>query len=59
MANAPNKPDIQTFVIKLGRLIARLILERAHVDIVITVQDGNIRLVRTNRTYLPDNLPDV
>lgn len=44
---------------KLGRLVARMIVEHAHCEVVISVQDGRVRNVRVNRSYLPDNLPEV
>jgi hypothetical protein len=42
-----------------GRLISRLMTDHAHAEVVLTIQDGNLRQVRVNRSYLPGDLPKV
>lgn len=59
MATPAEPATLQNTVVKVGRLLLKLVAERAHVSVTITVQDGNIRLVRVDRAYLPENLPDV
>jgi hypothetical protein len=50
--------NFQTFWSLLARLVTRQMRERAHAEIVLIIQDGNIRQVRVNRSYLPANLPE-
>lgn len=40
-------------------MLTQLLGERAHCDIVITLKDGGIQMVRVNRSYLPSELPKV
>ena len=44
---------------QLGRIVQQLLNERAHVEVVVTIKEGKVQFVRTNRTYLPANLPQV
>ena len=46
------------FAVKLLTMIGRLVANKAHAQIVITIRDGKVQLVSENRTYQPDNLPD-
>lgn len=41
------------------KVVGRLINEKAHTEVTITLRDGQIQLVRINRTYSPENLPNV
>jgi len=59
MAGEQQQLNFATFWTSLGKLVVRLLRERAHGEIVITIQDGNLRLVRVNRNYLPTDLPDL
>lgn len=53
-------PPISTFQpwwLNLGRRVLRLMLEKAHVSVVITLRDGTIQQIREDRSYLPANIP--
>jgi hypothetical protein len=39
-----------------GQLLARLMSERAHAEVVFTLRDGEVRLVRINRSFEPQQL---
>lgn len=52
-------PPAVNFWTALGRLVAQLLDERAHVQVVLTLKDGSIQLVAVNRTFLPSDLPKV
>lgn len=39
------------------RLVGRLLTEKAHAEVVLIIQEGAIRQVRVNRSYLPRDLP--
>jgi hypothetical protein len=43
----------------LGKLMVRLMKERMHGQIVITVHGGHIPIVEINRKYKPADLPQV
>ncbi len=43
----------------LGKLALKLMQQRAHGEIVITLHEGTIPIIRVNRTYKPQSLPDV
>jgi hypothetical protein len=43
---------------KLARIVVKLCAQRAHCDIVITVKDGSVQMVRVNQSFLPNALPD-
>lgn len=43
----------------LGKLAVKLMQQRAHGEIVITLHEGSIPLIRINRAFKPHNLPDV
>ena len=47
------------FATKLVRLVRQLMAEHAHVNVVVTIKDGSIQVVRVDRSYLPDKLPEV
>lgn len=40
------------------RLIARMIRDKDHGQIVITIRDGHIQRVTKTQQYLPANLPE-
>jgi hypothetical protein len=52
-------PGINVFWAMLGRVIAKMLGERAHADIIITIKDGSVQMVRVNRSYLPGSLPQL
>ena len=56
--NAPT-PGFAVFLSKINRMVAKLVAERAHCDLVIQFRDGKIELVRVNQSLLPNQLPDV
>lgn len=58
---APTQADplnFGTFWSLLGKLVVRLMKERAHGEIVLILQEGSIQRIRINRSYLPGNLPE-
>jgi hypothetical protein len=58
MAAAPNLTALPPFATKLLKLIGRLIANKAHAQVVITIREGKVQLISVNHTYLPDNLPE-
>jgi hypothetical protein len=40
------------------KLLGKLLRERAHAQLVITVRDGKIQLIDERRSFLPENLPE-
>jgi hypothetical protein len=59
MASPPTELNFPFFWGLLGRLAVKLLKERAHGEITLIFENGNIKIVRVNRVYLPNNLPDV
>lgn len=61
MGPAPSHKELNFGVFwgLFGRLVARLCRERAHAEIVIIMHEGQIRQVRINRSYLPQDIPDL
>lgn len=55
--DAPLNP-FSAFWNKLGKLAIRLMRERMHGELTITFRDGEIRGVRVNRTYTPQDIPE-
>lgn len=56
---APEQPlNFGVFWSILGKLVVRLMKERAHGQIVITIHDGNIPVVEVSRRYRPASLSD-
>jgi hypothetical protein len=51
--------NLGTFWGLFGKLIARLAREHAHAEVVLIMHEGQIKQVRVNRSYLPENLPDI
>ena len=51
--------NFTTFWSILGRLVLRLLHERGHGQIVITIHEGKLTLVEVNRKYLPAKIPEV
>jgi hypothetical protein len=54
----PAANPMEKFVRALLKTLGRLIQEKAHAEIIIVVRDGKVQLVRENRTFLPENLPE-
>jgi hypothetical protein len=58
LTQPPQQPSpVTSFWTGLGRLFARLLAERAHVDLIIHVREGKVQSVRVDRRYLPTDLP--
>ena len=53
----PQPPTVMTFWTSVGRLFAQLLAKRAHADIIISVMDGKVKLVRVDQRYLPTDIP--
>lgn len=51
--------EFNPFWAKLGRLVVRMMGTRAHGEITIQIQDGQIKYVRVNQGFLPGNIPQV
>jgi hypothetical protein len=58
MATAPNANPLPPFAHKLLRLIAKLVANKAHAQINITIRDGKVQLINVQQSFMPDNLPD-
>lgn len=52
-------PGFDVWWLKLGRIVAHLLKTRAHTDVVITIKEGQIQLVRNNQSFRPDQLPNL
>lgn len=59
LAAPPATVDPGVFWMRLQRLILGLQVEHAHANIVLVMQDGVLRQVRVDRSFLPGALPDV
>lgn len=55
----PRNVELTLFWQRLGRIVARLLGQRAHCNIVITMKDGVMQNVRVDESFLPGNLPEV
>jgi len=49
--------NLDDFWRRFSRLVGRLMKEHAHCEVVLTLQDGVIQLVRVNRSFRPGALP--
>lgn len=58
-ATASAAPSFPVFWNVLGRLVVGMLGQRAHGDVIITLKDGKVQLVRVHRSYLPADLPQV
>jgi len=59
MANLPNPhAALPPFATKLLKLLGRLIANKAHAQVTITIRDGKVQLIGVNTTYVPDSLPE-
>jgi hypothetical protein len=52
-------PGFQVFWTMLGRIVMKLMSERAHGDVIITIKDGVPQMVRLHTSYLVNQLPRV
>ena len=41
------------------KVVGGLIGQKAHAEVILTLHDGQIRFVKINRTYTPENLPNI
>jgi hypothetical protein len=55
---APVAVPLDKIVQGLLRLLARMLREKAHGQIVITIRDGQIQMVTETKQHLPTNLPE-
>ena len=55
---APINNPLEKVVRGVLKMLGRLIQEKAHASIVIVVRDGKVQLIKEDRTYLPENLPE-
>jgi len=57
--NAPVPvPSLERFVRAFWKTLGRLMQEKAHAQVTISLRDGKVTLVEVRRTYQPENLPD-
>lgn len=56
---APALSPLDKIVRGILILVQRMIREKAHGRVVITIRDGAISLVEEQRTRLPNDLPEV
>lgn len=52
-------PGFPVFWTILGRIVQKLMADRTHGDVIITMKDGTIQLVRVHTSYLPGQLPRI
>lgn len=52
-------PPLQTLLTQINRLIAALVQQHAHAQVVVTLKDGVAMSVHVNQTFLPGDLPKV
>lgn len=50
--------SLPPFATKLLKLIGRLVANKAHAQVTITIRDGKVQLIGVNTTYVPDSLPE-
>jgi hypothetical protein len=53
-ANTPLEKTVRGIL----ALVQKIIRERGHGQVVITIRDGKIALISDTRTYVPENLPE-
>lgn len=58
MATAPPAPETVKVVRGLITLIDKIIRERGHGQVIVTIRDGKVMPIETRRTYLIENLPE-
>lgn len=51
--------NLEVFWRLYGKLVTRLMRERAHAEVVILMRAGDLTQVRINRSYLPRDLPEL
>lgn len=56
---ASPSPSFAVFWAMLGKIVQKLASDRTHGDIIITMKDGAIQLVRVHTSYLPHQLPRI
>lgn len=49
--------SVTAFWARLGGVLARLLATNAHADIIVTVRDGKVHVVRVDQRYLPTDIP--
>lgn len=55
---SPLGNQLPPFAVKLLKLIGRLISDKAHAQVIVTIRDGKVQFIGVNQTYVPDNLPE-
>jgi hypothetical protein len=53
----PATPDAK-LVRGILLLVQKIIRERGHGEVIVTIRDGKIQYIKEGRTYLPENLPE-
>jgi len=57
VAEQQSQLSIPVFWQLLGGVFARLLGEKAHAELSITIRAGHVQTVNVNRHYLPTELP--
>ena len=52
-------PTFDIFWTLLGRIVQKLLADHSHGDVIITIKDGRVQIVRLHTSYLPGQLPRV
>lgn len=58
-ATPPERVDFVPFWTTLGRMMVRLLKERMHGQVTLTIHNGEVVFVDVNRKYKPTGLPEV
>lgn len=58
MAN-PTPTTFEQTVRGIWKILAKLLSEKAHGQLIISVRDGKVQLVEERRTHLGANLPEI
>lgn len=59
MANVPVEPlNLELFWRTFSRFVMRQLKERGQTEITLVLRDGHFQVVRLNRSFFPQNLPE-
>ena len=60
MLNVPvDRVNFPAWFPRFGAILMKLLADRMHGDVIITLKDGQIQFVRVHTTYLAAQLPKV
>jgi hypothetical protein len=58
MSTAPTLAPLPPFAQKLLRLVGRLVANKAHARVIITIRDGKVQYIGIDQTFTPENMPE-